>query len=447
MHVDEEAVEVGLAISSLTSGKDLHDPYKDHILHKSSIDDETPTVVVKQDSSFDDEEERVRAEPNPDTYKPPVSYPQALSKPKAKVCESDDHLLEAFQKITITIPLVDSIRHIPSYAKFLKGICTPHRSPKRIQLSENISSIMMNSLPIKKRDPGAPMITSEIGGMTFTRSLLDTGASINILPKAIYDRHHVGELQPFLIELCLADGSVRKPHGIVEDVIVRIERCYFLVDFLVVDMKITKELSQAPIILRRPFLATAKAVTDWGKGGVILKVGEHTVKFNINKLMKYPSQAFEDVGAIDLFDDQDIETCIEEVMTVNEGADFEELPLDEPTGELKPLPSTGFLDSQQVKPVIISSQLNKEQEKRLLDVLRWNEQAIDWTLADLRGLDPSLCTHRIFLEDESRPMREAQRQLNPKVWEAVKEEILKWLNAEIIYPISYSQWVSDNMQL
>ena len=97
-------------------------------------------------------------------------------------------------------------------------------------------------------------------------------------------------------------------HGIVEDVIVRIQGCYFLVDFLVVDMKITNELSQAPIILGRPFLATAKAVTDWGKGEVILKVGEHTVKVNMNKLMKYPSQAFKDLGAIDLFDDQDDET-------------------------------------------------------------------------------------------------------------------------------------------
>ena len=85
--------------------------------------------------------------------------------------------------------------------------------------------------------------------------------------------------------------------------IVRIKGCYFLVEFLVVDMKITKELSQVPIILGRPFLATEKAVTDWGKGEVILKVGEHMVKVNINKLMKYPSQAFKDLGAIDLFDD------------------------------------------------------------------------------------------------------------------------------------------------
>ena len=93
VYVDEEAVEAVLAISSLRRSKDLPDPYKDHPLHKSSIDDETPKVVVEQDNSSDDEEERMRAEPNPDTYKPPMPYPQALSKPKAKVSESDDHLL------------------------------------------------------------------------------------------------------------------------------------------------------------------------------------------------------------------------------------------------------------------------------------------------------------------------------------------------------------------
>ena len=162
---------------------------------------------------------------------------------------------------------------------------------------------MMNALPIKKRDPGVPMITSEIGGMSFTRSLLDTRASINILPKAVFDRHHVGKLQPFLVELCLADGSVRKLHGLVEDVIVGIEDCYFSVNFLVVDMKVTKELSQAPIILGRPFLATAKAVTDWGKGEIILYVGEHTMKVDINQLMKYSSRDSEDLGAIDFTDD------------------------------------------------------------------------------------------------------------------------------------------------
>ena len=289
------------------------------------MDEIQAPIIVEQDSS-EDEEEQATAKPNPYIYKPPVPYPQALNCPKAKTNETDDNLLDAFKKVTITIPLIDAIKHIPSYAKFLKGICTPHRNPRRIQLSEMVSSIMMNALPIKKRDPGSPMIMSEIGGMSFTRSLLDIGASIKIIPKVVFDRHHVWELQPFLVGLCLADGSVRKPHGLVEDVIVRIEDSYFPVDFIVVDMKMTKDLSQAPIIIRRPFLATAKAVTDWGKGGVILKVGEHTVKVDINKLIKYHSQASKDLGAIDFADDQDIDACIEEVIMIDEEARYDKLP-------------------------------------------------------------------------------------------------------------------------
>ena len=355
------------------------------------------------------------AEPKLDKYKPPMPYPQALNRPKAKNSETDDNLLDAFKKVTITIPLIDAIKHIPSYAKFLKGICTPHRNPKRIQLGETVSSIMMNFLLIKKRDPGAPMIMSEIGGMSFTRSVLDTGASINTLPKAVFDRHHVGELQPFLVELCLADGSVRKPHWLVEDVIIRIENCYFPVDFLVVDMKMTKELRQAPIILGRPFLATAKVVTNWGKGEVILKVGEHTVKVDINKLVKYPSRASKDFGAIDFADDQDNDACVEEVMMIDEEAKFEELPMDEPSLDLKALPSIlkyAFLDKEKAKPVIISSTLHIKKEEKLLEVLRKNEEAIGWTLTNLKGLNPSLCTHRIFLKDESRPLKEADVSLS-----------------------------------
>ena len=119
--------------------------------------------------------------------------------------------------------------------------------------------------------------------------------------------------------------------------------------------------------------------------------------------------------------------------------------MNEPSLELKTLPSIlkyAFLDEEKAKSVIISSKLDIKQEEQLLEVLRGNEEVIRWTLTDLKGLDPSLCTHHIFLEDESRPVREAQRQLNPKVWEAVKEENLKWLNVEIIYPIFDSQWVS-----
>ena len=130
--------------------------------------------------------------------------------PRVSTSDSDDTLLEDFIKVTITIPLVNAIQHISSYSKFLKGLCTPTRKPKRIHMSETISSIMLNTLLSKRRDPRAPMISCEIGGMTFTRSLLDTGASVNILPKGMYDICPLGELQSLFIELSLADGSVRR---------------------------------------------------------------------------------------------------------------------------------------------------------------------------------------------------------------------------------------------
>ena len=111
------------------------------------------------------------------------------------------------------------------------------------------------------------------------------GTSVNILPKGMYDTCPLGELQSLFIELSLADGSVRRPHGIVEDVIVKVENCYFPVDFIIMHMKSTKDFTDAPIILGRPFLATAKTIMDWGKEEVIFQVGESTMKVSINKLM------------------------------------------------------------------------------------------------------------------------------------------------------------------
>ena len=152
------------------------------------------------------------------------------------------------------------------------------------------------------------------------------------------------------------------------------------------------------------------------------------MKVDINKLMKYPSQASKNLGTIDFADNQDIDAFIEEVMMIDQEARFQELPMNKPTLEPKTLPYTqkyAFLDEEKEKQVIISSKLDIKQEEQLLEVLRRNENAISWTLTDLNRLDSSLCTHHIFLEDELRPIREAQRRLNPKVWEAMKEENLK----------------------
>ena len=168
------------------------------------------------------------------------------------------------------------------------------------------------------------MIGCEIGGRTFTWSLLDTGASVNILPKGVYDTCPLKELQPLLIELSLADGSAKRPHSIVEDVIMKVENCYFLVDFIIVDIKTIKDFTNTSIILRRPFLVTAKAIMDWVKREVIFQVAESTMKVSINKLMRHLSHVSDEVGDIHIYEDLEIGSCIEETMAFIEDGRIEE---------------------------------------------------------------------------------------------------------------------------
>ena len=92
-------------------------------------------------------------------------------------------------------------------------------------------------------------------------------------------------------------------------------------------------------------------------------------------------------------------------------------------------------------PVIIASHLTEQQEEDLLAVLRENRKAIGWTMADIKGISPSIVQHRIHLMEDAKPKRDPRR-LNPIMQEAIRAEILKLLDNGIIYLISDSQWVS-----
>ncbi|CAN6570886.1 unnamed protein product [Malus baccata var. baccata] len=116
-----------------------------------------------------------------------------------------------------------------------------------------------------------------------------------------------------------------------------------------------------------------------------------------------------------------------------------------PVLELKPLPDQlkyVFLGDNETLPVIVSSSLTAIEEEKLIRVLKEHKTAIGWTLADIRGISPTTCMHRILLEEGAKPTREAQRRLNPPMMEVVKKEIIKLLDCGVIYPISDSRWVS-----
>ena len=123
------------------------------------------------------------------------------------------------------------------------------------------------------------------------------------------------------------------------------------------------------------------------------------------------------------------------------------LPSEEksPKLELKPLPSHlkyAFLGTKEMFPIIISSSLESDQENKLLEILRTHKTAIGWTIADIKGISPLICTHRIHLEEDVKPSRQPQRRLNSIMKEVVKKEVLKLLDVGVIYPIADSKWVS-----
>ena len=213
----------------------------------------------------------------------PPPFPQALrSKKKAS---QQAGILEVLRQVKVNIPLLDIIKQVPSYAKFLKDLCTIKKGlgiEKKAFLTEQVSAIIQSKNPVKYKDPGSPAISVNIGGTCIDKSLLDLGASVNLLAYSVYKKLGLGELKPTNINLSLADRSVKIPKGLVEDVLVKVDKFYYLVDFVVLDTEpIEKGPNHVPIILGRPFLATTNAIINCRNGVMQLTFGNMTLELNI----------------------------------------------------------------------------------------------------------------------------------------------------------------------
>ena len=193
----------------------------------------------------------------------------------------------------MNIPLLDLIKQVPAYAKFLKDLCTIKKGlgiEKKAFLTEHVSVIIQSKYPVKYKDPGSPTIPVNIGGNSIDKSLLDLGASVNLMPHSVYMQLGLGELKPTNITLSLADRSVKTPKGIVEDVLVKIDKFYYPVDFVVLDTEpSSNEPNHVPIILGRPFLATANAIINCRNGIMQLTFGNMTLELNIFHLNDNPN--------------------------------------------------------------------------------------------------------------------------------------------------------------
>ena len=166
--------------------------------HKAKEVGGSSTQEIQEDSDSEEEEPMImdkgkgKLEEKPQEYVPKIPFPHAL-RPKVnkKIPVQQEELMRLFKQVNINIPLLDAIKHVSTYAKFLKDLCTPKRESKeatqKIRLSEDINVVVMNHLPKKLKDPEAPLISCDIGGITLERALLDLGASVNLLPTFIYE--------------------------------------------------------------------------------------------------------------------------------------------------------------------------------------------------------------------------------------------------------------------
>ena len=135
-------------------------------------------------------------------------------------------------------------------------------------------AIIENKIPIKHKDPICPTLLVTIEETNIEQAQLDLGASINIFPYSVYYQFRLGELKPTNITLSLADISIKKSRGIVEDVLVQVDTFYYLVDFVVLDIEQSnKGINNIHIILGRIFLAASNALINYRNGLMQLSFG------------------------------------------------------------------------------------------------------------------------------------------------------------------------------
>ncbi|CAM8902453.1 unnamed protein product [Rhodiola kirilowii] len=233
----------------------------------------------------------------------PLPFPIPTRAPKRYVMDKD--VWELFSRVEINIPLLEAIKQIPRYVKFLKELCTNRRRGNFVDqelMSRNVSAVIQRTVPPKFGDPGTYTIPCTIGNIWIENCMLDLGASINVLPYSIYSSLRIGPLEPAGLTIQLADRSCKQPEGKIEDVLVQVGELVFPADFYVLKMENCGPNDHAPILLGRPFLKTSKMKIDCGSGMLSMEVEGEVFSFDIFRAMKHPLE-FETVHALDTLDD------------------------------------------------------------------------------------------------------------------------------------------------
>ena len=204
-------------------------------------------------------EESIEIEPTkneivapPKEYTLRIPYPQRLR--KSKLDDQFTKFLEVFKKLYINIAFVDALEKMSGYVKFMKDFLAKKRKLgeyETVDLSEEYNAILQKKFPPKLEDLGGFTIPCAVVSSILERALYDLGASINLTSLSIFKKLNFGEASPTTAAFQLVDRSVTHPHGMIEDVLVKVDKFIFPTNFIILNMEKDKEI---PIILGRLFL-------------------------------------------------------------------------------------------------------------------------------------------------------------------------------------------------
>src|SRR5438270_1353522 len=258
------------------------------------VEERSPKVVIdeKKDEAVPENNKDLIEKPSittkHDFKETQVSFPNRLKKQTED--KQYSKFLNMFRSLHINIPFADMLEHMPKYAKFLKELVSKKKKlgeHETVMLTEESSALLKNKLPPKLRDPGNFSIPCTIGNIKFNNALCDLGASVNILPYSLFKKLNIGEVRPTKMTLQLADRSIIQPRGIVEDVLVKVDKFIYPVDLVLLDMAEDRSI---PLILGRSFLKTTRAIIDVDEGKIILRAGDESIEFHLANKIQYPPE-------------------------------------------------------------------------------------------------------------------------------------------------------------
>ncbi|GKB89958.1 hypothetical protein Tco_0962230 [Tanacetum coccineum] len=197
--------------------------------------------------------------------------------------EQEKIFLESLEKVPVDTPLIDTLRQTSNYTKSLQEIVSKKTIIKEVsmvKLNARCSLVLQNKLPSKEKDPGSFIIPCIIGSMSVTNALTDLGASISVMPFSMFKRLGLGNPKPVRMLIKMIDKSMQSHKGMIENVLVKIDKFIFLVDFVILDVV---EDDKVPIILGRLMLATAHARIDVFGKKISLEAMGQKVMFNANE--------------------------------------------------------------------------------------------------------------------------------------------------------------------